>query len=369
MPKLLYMSMSGFYPEAIGGAQMSSVYLFNNLRRRGWQVEVICPIAASASYLKHMMASYLKTKLFDKNHMSFKFDRKPGFPCYRFVPDLECAQRVLKKRLEENRPDIVMGGHSMAILPFLSYTAQRTYPSFYFARVIDEFESDFIYPSNVYAIANAPKTALHLKNISKQDVPIILPMVDFQAYKIVEHVPRYITFINPVPQKGVHIATAVAKALPNEEFLFVKGRWGHYTGEETFLDEAKLLPNVKIIEPQSDMRLVYSQTDILFVPSQFEETAGRVILEAHINGIPVVASGVCGIPDQLGKGGILITPKDNIPLYIDALTRLRKDKALYKELSIAALENSKRKEFDPEYQVDLFEEFVLSRSVGTPVGV
>jgi glycosyltransferase involved in cell wall biosynthesis len=121
------------------------------------------------------------------------------------------------------------------------------------------------------------------------------------------------------------------------------------------------LPNVEVWNHQKDMRQIYAVTDILLVPSQFDETFGRVIVEAQVSGIPVVAAKVAGIPYTLGQGGILVEPKDKPQGYVEALRRLRTDENLYRQLSALALENSQRPEFDPEHQVNNFIRFVESR--------
>jgi glycosyltransferase involved in cell wall biosynthesis len=59
---------------------------------------------------------------------------------------------------------------------------------------------------------------------------------------------------------------------------------------------------VEVWEHQQDTRQIYAVTDILLVPSQFYETFGRVILEAQVNSIPVVAANVDSIPYTLVPG-------------------------------------------------------------------
>jgi glycosyltransferase involved in cell wall biosynthesis len=118
------------------------------------------------------------------------------------------------------------------------------------------------------------------------------------------------------------------------------------------------MSNVKIWDNQKDMRSVYAVTDILLVPSQFIETFGRVIIEAQLNGIPVVAADVGGIPYTLGQGGFLVKPKDKPEVYVDVLQQLRADRNLYEDLSLAAIKNSERPEFNPYQQVDNFIHFV-----------
>jgi glycosyltransferase involved in cell wall biosynthesis len=133
------------------------------------------------------------------------------------------------------------------------------------------------------------------------------------------------------------------------------------------LRRARSLPNVTIWDFQKDVRRIYSLTDILLVPSR-NESFGRVIVEAQINGIPVVAAKSGAIPYALGQGGVLIDPADNVQAYIDAVVRLRSDKRHYGNLSKLALENSKRAEFDPECQVHNFIRFVSTRQA-TPLSL
>jgi len=56
----------------------------------------------------------------------------------------------------------------------------------------------------------------------------------------------------------------------------------------------------------TDFREFYGRISVLLVPSLVEEAFSRVILEAAVNGIPVVANRVGGIPEALGEGGLLV---------------------------------------------------------------
>jgi glycosyltransferase involved in cell wall biosynthesis len=99
------------------------------------------------------------------------------------------------------------------------------------------------------------------------------------------------------------------------------------------------IPNVTYLSKQLDMRPIYSRTHVLVVPSQWEEAFGRVIPEAQINGIPVLASRVSGIPEAVGEGGILVDDKENPEAWLRGLKLLE---ARYDEYSARARENAKR---------------------------
>ena len=57
----------------------------------------------------------------------------------------------------------------------------------------------------------------------------------------------------------------------------------------------------------------YHQADLLVLPS-FAECLPSVITEAFLCGTPVVAGGVCGVPEQIGPYGLTVPPGDSVAL-------------------------------------------------------
>lgn len=363
MPKLLFVTMNLFYPDTSGGAQQSSLYLFESLRQLGWQVEVICGIKLSSpSFQRACWRSLMRFRI---PSFSIVKDEEFGYPCWRrllrFSKEEHQWLEWLDQRLREYQPDVVLGQRPQC--PLLNYAARQGYPSFYFARWLNKIEASFI-PDQIHAIANSPFTASKTTQFTCNEVGVVLPFVDPDRYRAPERERRYITFINPIPEKGLDVAIEIARCLPKERFLFIKGKWENYGDrrQEALMEPIRTLSNVEVWDHQQDMRQIYAVTDILLVPSQFQETFGRVIIEAQVNSIPVVAANVGGIPYTLGQGGILIEPKDKIQGYVEALQRLRTDNFFYTQLSELALQNSQRPEFDPQYQVKNFIRFVESRN-------
>jgi glycosyltransferase involved in cell wall biosynthesis len=298
-------------------------------------------------------------------------DQDLGYPCWRQIAKLSKERQwfeCLDKRLQDYKPDIILSHniHHTYTSSLLNHAVLQDYPVFYFLRSLSkDMESGSArLPDKLHAIANAPFTASAVSKLSNQEIGIVLPFVDLDNYQVSNRSRQYITFINPIPQKGLEIAIEIASLLPQEKFLFVKGKWGNVSSSyiETCLEPAYKLSNIEVWEHQQDMRHVYGVTDILLVPSQFIETFGRVIIEAQVNGIPVVASNVGGISYTLGAGGILVDPADNLQMYVDALKKLRTNESFYKELEELALQNSQRPEFRPQYQVQNFIHFVESRT-------
>lgn len=364
--KLLFLTTRAFYPDSSGGAQKSSLYLFESLRKRGWQIEVICGLPLrSPSFRKVCQRSFMQLKW----PALFTVDHELGYPCWRGRMKFSSDQQwlnFLEERLQAYQPDVVLGQGSPHC-PLLSYTAGQGYSTFYFVRALGDIEAGHKIPSNIYPIANSPFTAASIAQATQNEVGTVLPFVDIERYRVQERQREYVTFINPVPEKGVDVAIKVAQKMPQIRFLFIAGKWSIYKKStlESFLEPARKLPNVTIWPHQSDMRRVYSATNILLVPSQFTETFGRIIVEAQANGIPVVASQVGGIPYTLGQGGILVEPKDDAQAYVKPLEKLCTDQSFYAQLSSLAIENSHRPEFNPEKQVDSFVRFV-ERHISSP---
>jgi glycosyltransferase involved in cell wall biosynthesis len=269
------------------------------------------------------------------------------------------------RRLATYRPDAVLGYNNLTC-PLLRRAARLGYPSFFFVRSLANlFGTSRYIPDEVHLLANSPFAAAVTTQATGRPVDVVLPLVDFGAYRVAQRERRYVTFINPTPEKGAEVAREVARAMPEARFLFVKGKWGdrsygHVPGAE--------LSNVTVWDYRHDMRPVYAVTNVLLFPSQWLETFGRVVVEAQANGIPVVAADVGGIPFTVGDGGLLVKRKGEASGYVDAVRRLLTDATFYAELSARALANSRRPEFDPDRQIDRFVDVVERQSAQGTAG-
>lgn len=128
------------------------------------------------------------------------------------------------------------------------------------------------------------------------------------------HARKTLLFVNPIPAKGailvVQTVLALAKQRPDiqVEIVDTRGTW------TTILDQvsravgkvATPLNNVTVTTNTGDMRSVYSRARVLLVPSLWWESGPRVIVEALLNGVPIIGSDAGGIPEVLGDGGEVI---------------------------------------------------------------
>jgi len=374
MARILFATRFKFFPEARGGAQISSHQLLSGLVDEGWEVGAVCRKASPFSSSRMRVLSNALPRGWLPGLAAT--DDTLGYRCWRLVGlphmlpvrkfDRHLVKRSFARCLEAFRPDVVLGDSS-ADCPLLRQALVRGYRCIYLARSVPTVGTPSIIPRNLFFVGNSPYTASVLEAITESATEVVHPMVNAADYRVERREPKFVTFINPVPEKGVSIALEVARRMPGTRFLFVKGKWplAFPKKAEDLVQPARDLPNVEVWEHQLDMREVYRVTRVLLVPSQFLETFGRIIIEAHINGIPVVAARVAGVPYTLGKGGVLVEPKHDVEAYVKALQQLEQDPAYYERLSKLALKNSQRPELAPGRQLRTFVRFVNKQVLET----
>ncbi len=164
---------------------------------------------------------------------------------------------------------------------------------------------------------------------------------------------EFVTLVNPCAVKGIAIFLELARRFPEALFAAVP-TWG--TNEK---DRAALaaLPNVRLLDPVDHIDDLLARTRVLLVPSLWAEARSRIVVEAMLRGVPVMASDVGGIPEaKMGIPYLLpvrqiekyqarldeqmvplaeVPPQDVEP-WAEALGRLLSDRAHYEELSRAS---------------------------------
>lgn len=104
--------------------------------------------------------------------------------------------------------------------------------------------------------------------------------------------------------------------------------------------------------PHDDVLALYDLADLVVVPSVWPEPLSRVILEAMVNGKPVVATRAGGSPEAVAENvtGLLV-PKRNPEALADAIVALLADDQRRERMGRAALERIETV-FDPDHSLE-----------------
>lgn len=197
---------------------------------------------------------------------------------------------------------------------------------------------------------------------------VIHPPVDYRIYDQGQE-PRnnkYITLINLNENKGGKIFYDIARAMPDRQFLAVKGGYDQQIVEN--------LPNVTIMEHTPDIMPIYRQTRILLMPSEYESW-GMTATEAMCNGIPVICTPAFGLKENCAHAGIYIGQppetselpgdktwprvrgRDNIDAWVKAILKLDNKKHY---LSQSKLCRERSRELDPSREYESLNAFLAN---------
>ena len=256
--------------------------------------------------------------------------------------------------LAQNKPDIVItyGGLLLDLEIQRCTRAAGALLVFYLANPSYGRPETF---ANVDLIlANSNATREHYLRTMKLQSHAVGLFVDPRNSLAPQHDPQYITFVNPAPEKGVTlflrlVLRAVAEA-PDMRFLVIDSRGSLQAALQKFSIGGAALEKITLLPKQETLAPIYAKTSVLLMPSFWFEAAGRVLVEANANGIPVLATNRGGIPETLGGAGCLlpipercaadhwVMPTDEeVAPWWDALLRLWREPAYRRDMSERAL--------------------------------
>lgn len=335
---------NGYPPEAHGGVQSSTHDLATRLVAAGGRPSILAPLYGDGLF---GLTARAKLKL---GRSRIVRDDGMGYPVLRAWFPAEAVAAYC----ETMRPEVaVVQCHGT--VPIAKGFQAAGVPVVVFLRNVefDELGGDLRSLPGVTYIANSRFTAeTYRREFGIEAVPIP-PTIDPRRYAT-ETTGEVVTFINPVPEKGLEKALAIAATCPEIPFLFVES-WLLDPPEVERLQQAiRSHPNIRFQRRSGDMKAVYGRTRLLLAPSKWAEAWGRVASEAHCSGIPVIGADTGGLAEAIGPGGVALPYDAPLDDWAGAVRRLWDDEAERKRLSEAARAYAARPEMDADRQFATF---------------
>ncbi len=179
-----------------------------------------------------------------------------------------------------------------------------------------------------------------VREITGRDAEVLYPDTDMMEER--GDAPGAVTLINACGFKGIGLFLALARSMPEVEFLAVEG-WGTSGTDRRRLASQ---PNVRLMSWQDTIELVLEQTRVLMVPTVLPESFPIVVIEAMAAGIPVLASDLGGLKEsKLGvpwlmpvceakpERGAFRIPEQPVAAWREVLERVLNDPSHYREIS------------------------------------
>ena len=111
-----------------------------------------------------------------------------------------------------------------------------------------------------------------------------------------------VTMVNPCAVKGISIFAALADRFPSIPFRALRG-WGTTRADSEMLARH---PNVTVVEPVAGIGEELARARVLLMPSLWFEGFGLIVMEAMLQGIPVVSSDSGGLLEaKQGTGHVI----------------------------------------------------------------
>ncbi|MGA7416215.1 MAG: alpha/beta fold hydrolase [Bryobacteraceae bacterium] len=183
----------------------------------------------------------------------------------------------------------------------------------------------------------------------------------------------FVTLVNPCAVKGLVVMLALAEVMPHLEFAAVP-TWGTTSDD---LHQIKRHPNITILPKVDRINDLFARTRVLLVPSLWTEARSRLVVEAMLAGVPVIASNLGGLPEakmhvpyilplrpidgyshKLNEQMVpvaLVPPQDTGP-WKEALHKLTTDRAHWEDL--AQLSRSTALAYAEATTIEPFERFI-----------
>lgn len=400
------LAQNGPYVPAHDGANKANRFLMEGLAVRGYSCMAVLPVsppthARTAAQLHRAVLQAGATE-FQESPESLHFTLN-GVRIHAFSPPGNAPDRRnlflrdnLLRTISDFQPEVILSSCSDSGGTLLRTALESNVPVVHLARCTAmlgvgpgsftaDWEMDSLLRRTNKIIANSRYLQSYLQQWAQVQSEVLdLPTYGNPSFMANRYdTARYITLVNPCAVKGLSIFLEVARRCRDLQFAAV-ATWGITSADRSALEREE---NITILSPTDDVYALLRQTKVLLVPSLWQEAFGRIVVEALLTGVPVLASDVGGLPEaKLGvpphpipvqpierygtmfdeRGVPLVdVPVQDIDPWLAALRPLLSDRGWYEEVS--TLSHTVASAYVKSLSIDKAEAIVLS-SLGSKGG-
>lgn len=304
------------YLDGSNGASITTREELLELSRRGWSVKTLCGDvfdAAPGGAEETLRATLKSQKIpYATERVVARVDGKEFAFLRTTFNDSGIESVVFQRR--DRLDDRALVNRAFALLAertiksfspdvFMSYGTQPCV-----AKIADAARREGVVA--VFALHNLNyKMREHFRNFDEIIVPseyarrayertlglesrVLPPLIDERKVVAERNSRRFLTAVNPSPEKGLYFLVGIALELnrrrPDIPILVVEGRAG--ADHIAAIPQARKLTNLYYCQRVNSPTLFLRETRLTLVPSLWEEAFGRVTVESGFNGIPVLCS-------------------------------------------------------------------------------
>lgn len=309
--RVLFVSDYPHLPDIKGGLQTTTHDLCLSIQTMGAEAAVLCGLDEHGALGNGAFA---------------RSDDSLGYLCMR-APSPE---KVLGLAASAWNASAIVVQSGTALLPMVLASLNTGRPTAVYLHNVEmhQLQGALIPDPSLLFLANSSFTAQRWQALCGLRCEVIPPVIRADAY-LAGRAGSKVLYVNPTPIKGVELVMALAAQCRELEFLVVESWNLEPNWRNLCRHRAQALGNVQWMGPTDDMREVYAQARVLLMPSVWEESFGRTVVEAQLNGLPVLASDRGALPETVGAGGLTLSPHESTEAWADALRQLLADYDTY----------------------------------------
>jgi surfactin synthase thioesterase subunit/glycosyltransferase involved in cell wall biosynthesis len=365
--RILLAQNSRYYP-AHGGGDKSNRLLMEALAARGHTCLVVARItrfgpAEHEVFLSELAARNVSVDSVDLGVVTF---HRGGVEVHT-VTNQPGLRKYFSEQIAAFRPDVILASTDDPAQLLLEPAVRAPSARVVFlarATLALPFGPDCAFPSSAKTdilrrsdaiVGVSQYVADYIRHHSGLDaVHVPISLLDPGPYEPLGRFENeFVTMVNPCAVKGITIFLSLAERMPQVRFAAVP-MWGTNDADRRALEQHA---NMSLLPTVDHIAKLFARTRVLLVPSLWAEARSRVVVEAMLHGVPVIASNVGGIPEaKLGVDYLLpVTPiakyqervdEQMVPIadvpeqdvgpWYAALDALLSDRAHYEQLALAS---------------------------------